>query len=118
MSIAFNNGHLALVKAVDKHGIGFSSSCESLGLNFRVDVVSTMSRESAPNKSPIMADKEILKSDKSSKNTVDGDSDDENEMNTAAPIPTSSEMMTIMKSMLSYLDTHSNGEMNNRINDI
>ncbi|GFX80156.1 hypothetical protein TNCV_2108011 [Trichonephila clavipes] len=40
-------------------------------------------------------------------------SDDENKMNDAAPVPTSSEMKYIMKSRRSYLDVHSNGEMNN-----
>ncbi|GFX29521.1 hypothetical protein TNCV_4775951 [Trichonephila clavipes] len=49
---------------------------------------------------------------KISKNFIDADSDDENDMNNAAPVPTSSEMKHIIKTMRSYLDTHSNGEMN------
>ncbi|GFT62849.1 uncharacterized protein TNCV_1606751 [Trichonephila clavipes] len=49
---------------------------------------------------------------KISKNFIDADSDDENDMNNAAPVPTSSEMKHIMKTMRSYLDAHSNGEMN------
>ncbi|GFS52056.1 hypothetical protein TNCV_1104781 [Trichonephila clavipes] len=40
---------------------------------------------------PIMADKDILDFVQSSKNTIDADSDDENEMTNAAPVPTSSE---------------------------
>ncbi|GFT38540.1 hypothetical protein TNCV_2748201 [Trichonephila clavipes] len=35
------------------------------------------------------------------------DSNDEREMNNAAPVPTSSEMMNVVKSMRSYLDAHS-----------
>ncbi|GFU76445.1 hypothetical protein TNCV_4067431, partial [Trichonephila clavipes] len=45
-------------------------------------------------------------------------SDDENEMNNAAPVPPSSEMRNVMKSMLCYLDAHYIGEMNNKIDDI
>ncbi|GFW90376.1 hypothetical protein TNCV_3509241 [Trichonephila clavipes] len=52
------------------------------------------------------------------KNIVAADSDDENEMNNETPVPTSSEMQNIMKSMRSYLDAHSNGEMNNKMVDI
>ncbi|GFY28539.1 hypothetical protein TNCV_4149701 [Trichonephila clavipes] len=63
---------------------------------------------------PIIADKDILKSVQSSKNVIDADSDDENETNNAAPDPTSSEMKNIRKSMLSYLEAHSNDEMNNK----
>ncbi|GFW71941.1 nucleic-acid-binding protein from transposon X-element [Trichonephila clavipes] len=51
----------------------------------------------------------------SSKNIIDGDSNDENEMNISAPVPTSSEMRG--KSMRSYLEAHSNGEMNNKMDD-
>ncbi|GFX61922.1 hypothetical protein TNCV_3777331 [Trichonephila clavipes] len=39
-------------------------------------------------------------------------------MNNAAPVPMSSEMRNIMKSAFSSLDAHSNGEMNNEMNDI
>ncbi|GFU19554.1 hypothetical protein TNCV_21291 [Trichonephila clavipes] len=35
-----------------------------------------------------------------------------------APVPTSSEMENIMKSTRSYLDSYSNGEMNNKMDDI
>ncbi|GFT28768.1 hypothetical protein TNCV_3584951 [Trichonephila clavipes] len=45
-------------------------------------------------------------------------SDDENETNNEAPIPESSEMRNIMKGMRSYLDAHSNGEINNKMDDI
>ncbi|GFV19445.1 uncharacterized protein TNCV_3663781 [Trichonephila clavipes] len=51
------------------------------------------------------------------KNIIDEDSDDENEMNNAAPVPTSSKMRNIMKSMCNYLDAHSNGETNNKMDD-
>ncbi|GFV32275.1 SCAN domain-containing protein 3 [Trichonephila clavipes] len=54
---------------------------------------------------PIMADKDILEFVKSSKNIIEVYSDDENEMNNAVPIPTSSEIRTITKSTRSYLDT-------------
>ncbi|GFS52999.1 hypothetical protein TNCV_331271 [Trichonephila clavipes] len=55
---------------------------------------------------------------KAQKNVVDADSDGEIEINNADPEPTSFEMRSIMKSMFSYLDEHSSGEMNNRMNDI
>ncbi|GFV12769.1 hypothetical protein TNCV_1367391 [Trichonephila clavipes] len=45
-------------------------------------------------------------------------SDEENEMNNAAPVLTSSEMRNIMKSMYSHLDAHFSGEMNNKVDDI
>ncbi|GFU26924.1 hypothetical protein TNCV_1672221 [Trichonephila clavipes] len=49
---------------------------------------------------PIMADEDILEFIENSKNIVDADSDDENEMDNAAPLPMSSEMRNIMKSLL------------------
>ncbi|GFU96405.1 DDE-1 domain-containing protein [Trichonephila clavipes] len=67
---------------------------------------------------PIMTDEDILELVQSSKNIINEDSGNENEMNKAAPVPTSSEMRNIVKSIRSYLDTHSNGEMNNKIDDI
>ncbi|GFU57139.1 uncharacterized protein TNCV_1780022 [Trichonephila clavipes] len=54
-----------------------------------------------------MADKDILEFAQSSKNIIDLDFDDENEM--ISPVYTSSEMRNIMKSMRSYLDAHSYG---------
>ncbi|GFU51021.1 hypothetical protein TNCV_4462131 [Trichonephila clavipes] len=66
---------------------------------------------------PIMADKYILEFVQSSKNIIEAHYDDENEMNNATPVPTSSEM-TIMKNMCSYKDAHSNGEMNNKMGHI
>ncbi|GFX77715.1 hypothetical protein TNCV_1106321 [Trichonephila clavipes] len=51
-----------------------------------------------------MADKDILELVQSSKNITDEDSDDENEMNNAALIATSSEMRSILKSMCNYLN--------------
>ncbi|GFT70900.1 hypothetical protein TNCV_2792271 [Trichonephila clavipes] len=45
-------------------------------------------------------------------------SDDTNEINNAAPVPTSSEMRNIIKSMHSYLDANSSGEMNSKMDDI
>ncbi|GFW37354.1 hypothetical protein TNCV_4498451 [Trichonephila clavipes] len=59
----------------------------------------------------------LLEFVQSSKNIIDTDFDDVNEMNNAAPVPTSSEMRNVMKNMRSYLDTHSNDEMNNKIVD-
>ncbi|GFV85589.1 hypothetical protein TNCV_3774131 [Trichonephila clavipes] len=67
---------------------------------------------------PIMADKDILGFLQSSKNINDADSDDENGINKATPFPTSSEMRNVMKSRRHYLDTHSNGEINNKMVDI
>ncbi|GFV53653.1 hypothetical protein TNCV_1042601 [Trichonephila clavipes] len=61
---------------------------------------------------------DILELVQSSKNIIDADSDSENEMNNAAPAPTSFEMRNIKKSMFSYLDAHSNGEMKNKMDDI
>ncbi|GFS96277.1 hypothetical protein TNCV_16491 [Trichonephila clavipes] len=52
------------------------------------------------------------------RNDDDDYSDDENEMNIAAPVSTSSETRTILKSMLSYLDAHSNDKMNNKMDVI
>ncbi|GFX07234.1 hypothetical protein TNCV_2972111 [Trichonephila clavipes] len=63
---------------------------------------------------PIMADNGILKFVQSSKNIIDADSDNKNEMNNAAPDPSLSEMW-IMKNMRSYIDAHSNGEMNKKM---
>ncbi|GFT32604.1 hypothetical protein TNCV_3145521 [Trichonephila clavipes] len=65
-----------------------------------------------------MADKDILEFVQSSKNIIDADSDSENEMNKTAPVLMSSERRKIMKSMHSYLDAHSNGEMNNKMDDV
>ena len=42
----------------------------------------------------------------------------QNEMNNAAPVPMSPEMWNIMKCMGSYLDSHSNGETYNKMDDI
>ncbi|GFU99564.1 hypothetical protein TNCV_4082851 [Trichonephila clavipes] len=46
----------------------------------------------------IMADKDILEFVQSSKNIIHADSIDENEMNNAAPVPTSSELRNVLKS--------------------
>ncbi|GFU79125.1 hypothetical protein TNCV_2136481 [Trichonephila clavipes] len=54
----------------------------------------------------------------SSKNIIDADSVDENEMNIVDPVPTFSEMRNIMKSTRSYLDAHSNSEMNNKMGNV
>ncbi|GFS78692.1 hypothetical protein TNCV_3148681 [Trichonephila clavipes] len=60
---------------------------------------------------PIIADKDISEFFQISKNIIDADSDDENEMNNAIPLPTSSEMRNVMKNIRSYLDAQLNGEM-------
>ncbi|GFU73265.1 hypothetical protein TNCV_167481 [Trichonephila clavipes] len=65
--------------------------------------------------SPIMAEKDILEFVQSSKNIIDADSDEENEMNNATPVHTSSEMRSIIKSLRSYLDAHCNREMDNKM---
>ncbi|GFW24810.1 hypothetical protein TNCV_1960752 [Trichonephila clavipes] len=67
-----------------------------------------------------MADKNSLEFVQSSKNII-ADSVEENYMNNLASVPTSSEMRNVMKSIRrheSYLDIHSNGEMNNKTDDI
>ncbi|GFY11333.1 hypothetical protein TNCV_4473161 [Trichonephila clavipes] len=46
-----------------------------------------------------MPNKDIFEFVQSSKNIIDADSDDENEMNYAAHVPTSSEMRNIMKKL-------------------
>ncbi|GFW88673.1 hypothetical protein TNCV_2833341 [Trichonephila clavipes] len=66
----------------------------------------------------IMADKDILEFFKNSKNIIDANSDDENEMNNAATVPISSEMRNITKNMHSYLDAHFSHETNNDLDDI
>ncbi|GFU04348.1 hypothetical protein TNCV_864451 [Trichonephila clavipes] len=66
----------------------------------------------------IVADKDILEVLQSLKNIIKADSVDENKMTTADPVPTSSEMRNVMKSIPTYLDEHSNGEMNNKMDDI
>ncbi|GFS76248.1 hypothetical protein TNCV_4667901 [Trichonephila clavipes] len=43
--------------------------------------------------------KDILEFVQCSKNITEADSEDENEMNNAAPVPTSSEMRNVMKNM-------------------
>ncbi|GFU93403.1 hypothetical protein TNCV_2727901 [Trichonephila clavipes] len=52
------------------------------------------------------------------KNVIRADFGDENEMNYTIVVPTSSEMRNIMKSMRSYVDTYSNGEMNSKRDEI
>ncbi|GFU99918.1 hypothetical protein TNCV_1257671 [Trichonephila clavipes] len=76
------------------------------------------SRDVLPRGVPIMAQKVILELVKRSKNITEADSDDENEINNAATVPTSSEMKNIMKSMCCYLESHSNGERNNKMDAI
>ncbi|GFV37320.1 DDE-1 domain-containing protein [Trichonephila clavipes] len=67
---------------------------------------------------PIIADKDNSEFVQSSRIIINTDSDDENKMNNAAPITVSSEMRNVMKSIRSYLDAHSNGEMNNKRDNI
>ncbi|GFX69727.1 hypothetical protein TNCV_1770951 [Trichonephila clavipes] len=64
---------------------------------------------------PSTADKDISGFDQ---NIIDADSDNENEMNNAAPVPTSAEKRNTMKSMRNCLTAHSNDEMNNKMDDI
>ncbi|GFT74953.1 uncharacterized protein TNCV_2445611 [Trichonephila clavipes] len=65
-----------------------------------------------------MADKDILELVQSSKNIIYAESDDEKEMTNADPVPMATEMRKIRKSMSSYLDTPSNGEIKNKMDDI
>ncbi|GFW63788.1 hypothetical protein TNCV_3743961 [Trichonephila clavipes] len=60
----------------------------------------------------------LLEFVRSSKNIIDADSEDRNEMNNAALVSTSSEMRNIMKSRRSYSGVRCNGEMNNKTDDI
>ncbi|GFW92067.1 hypothetical protein TNCV_2153461 [Trichonephila clavipes] len=46
------------------------------------------------------------------------DSEDENKINNAATVPTSSEIRNVLKSTFRYLDAHSNGEINSKMDDI
>ncbi|GFV52984.1 hypothetical protein TNCV_2876501 [Trichonephila clavipes] len=57
----------------------------------------------------IMSDKDIFEFVQSLKNIIDAYFDDEIEMNNVAPVPTSSEMRSIMEGMRSFLGAHSNG---------
>ncbi|GFU67133.1 DDE-1 domain-containing protein [Trichonephila clavipes] len=66
---------------------------------------------------PIMAGKDILEFVQSS-HIIGADPADEREMNNVASVPKSSEMRNVIKSMRSYLDAYSIGEMNNKMNDI
>ncbi|GFW20196.1 hypothetical protein TNCV_1855201 [Trichonephila clavipes] len=61
-----------------------------------------------------MADNDILEFIQSSKNIIEADPENEKEMCNAGPVPKSSEPRNVMKRtrMRSYLDSHSNGEMN------
>ncbi|GFX38131.1 hypothetical protein TNCV_3837301 [Trichonephila clavipes] len=65
-----------------------------------------------------MAGKDILEFVQSKRNIIDANSVYEKEINYAAPVPTSSEMRSVMKNMRRDLDAHSNGEMNNKLDDI
>ncbi|GFT56484.1 hypothetical protein TNCV_2334441 [Trichonephila clavipes] len=56
--------------------------------------------------------------DKDSTNIIHTDPDEENERSNEVLVPTSSEVKSIMKNIFNYLEAHSNGEMNNRMNDI
>ncbi|GFV29981.1 hypothetical protein TNCV_3100581 [Trichonephila clavipes] len=68
--------------------------------------------------SRIIVDRDILEFLQSSTNIIDTDSDEENEMKNAALAITSSEMRNIMKSKRNYLDAHTKGEMNKKIDGI
>ncbi|GFS85994.1 hypothetical protein TNCV_1219861 [Trichonephila clavipes] len=63
----------------------------------------------------IIADNVVLVFVKTSKSITEADSGYEKEMNSATPV---SEMKDIMKSMQNYSDTHSRGEMNNKMDDV
>ncbi|GFX24160.1 hypothetical protein TNCV_2436531 [Trichonephila clavipes] len=62
---------------------------------------------------PLMAD--ILEFVRSSKNIINVDSDSENEMNKAASVPTLFELRNVMKCILSYIEAHSNGKINSKM---
>ncbi|GFV73237.1 hypothetical protein TNCV_4197221 [Trichonephila clavipes] len=49
---------------------------------------------------------------------IEADSDDENELNNAVLVPTSSEVRNIMTILPSHLDANSNGKMNNKMDDV
>ncbi|GFV04094.1 uncharacterized protein TNCV_917161 [Trichonephila clavipes] len=65
-----------------------------------------------------MPDKDFWEFVQSSKNIIDAGLGDKNEMNSTAPVSTSSEMRNSMKSICIYLDTYSNDEMNSKMADI
>ncbi|GFS57801.1 hypothetical protein TNCV_2909051 [Trichonephila clavipes] len=48
---------------------------------------------------PFMADKDILEFFQSSKNMIEADSEDKNELKIADSVPTSSELRSVVKSM-------------------
>ncbi|GFU17134.1 hypothetical protein TNCV_1853881 [Trichonephila clavipes] len=57
--------------------------------------------------SSVMADRHFGVFSKLKKCLIHADSNDENEMNNAAPVPTSPELRSIMKSICNYLDGQS-----------
>ncbi|GFX15571.1 hypothetical protein TNCV_3305001 [Trichonephila clavipes] len=65
-----------------------------------------------------MADTDILEFVQNSKYIIDADSEDGNEMNEAGIASISSEKRNIVKSMHNCSDAHSNGEMDNKMDDI
>ncbi|GFU80569.1 hypothetical protein TNCV_534431 [Trichonephila clavipes] len=67
----------------------------------------------------IMADNVILEFISSQKTSIEAGSNDKDEMNDAASVQTSSEMRkSVMKSKRNYLDPHSNGGLNNKMDGI
>ncbi|GFV13811.1 hypothetical protein TNCV_3695231 [Trichonephila clavipes] len=67
---------------------------------------------------PIMTGKDNLEFSQIPKNIVDADSEDENEIKRTAAAFASSEMRNTTKGMRSYLDAHTNVEINKDMDDI
>ncbi|GFV81282.1 hypothetical protein TNCV_4773081 [Trichonephila clavipes] len=66
-------------------------------------------------RAPFIADKDIWELIQSSNDISHADSDDEKELNIVAPVLTSSEMRSIMKSTRICLDAHSNAKVNDKM---
>ncbi|GFW98986.1 hypothetical protein TNCV_1782051 [Trichonephila clavipes] len=66
-------------------------------------------------KVPVMAHKGILEFVRNSKNIINADSEDENEMNNAASVFTLSKMRNFMKNVPSYLDADFNAAFTPRL---
>ncbi|GFW33815.1 hypothetical protein TNCV_3589001 [Trichonephila clavipes] len=116
---AKTRGTIVLLRAAKARKRSLAGVVNRAGLNYHsVSSEEFVAVGDAVGTAPIMADKGILEFLQSSKNIIDADSDDEKEMNNAAPVPTSSEMRNVMKNMFSYLDAHSKNEMNNKMDDI
>lgn len=88
--------------------------CPTLSLNEYVAVDDNVCT------APIMTQKEIVEivQNPNDSTYVDSDDESENGISDAVPVPSTSEMRKIIKSMRSYLNAQSNGEMDKTMDDL